>query len=80
MTRMTSHQNFSDDILVSNAIKDGGWRMFVDGSAYLSLNDVINTIVESYDLEDAIDNMFELSCVTYIGNTGNTKEEMWRIW
>ena len=71
--RMTLHQNFSDNVLVNNTIKDGEWRMIVNVITYLSLSDIINTIAEYYDLEYEAFTKLELSYVIYIVNAGKTK-------
>ena len=75
VTSATSHTNFSDDALVNDAIKMGGWKDLVD-STVSTTEDLLEFIRESYNIEDSTVDHIEFFYITKIGNNGNTKKVM----
>ena len=41
VTKQTAHENFSDDVLVNSAIKEGEWRRLFEGKLYSSTDEII---------------------------------------
>ena len=74
VTKQTAHQNFSDDVLVNSAIKEGEWRRLFEGKLILSSGEIITTVSEFYDLDEVIITHLEVSCSSFIGTSGNTRQ------
>lgn len=69
--KLTSHQNFSDDVLVNSEIKQGGWKhLHTEGMIVGKLRDSIQL---QYALDDAVVDRIVFTYKTKIRNKGNTR-------
>ena len=75
VSKLTAHQNFSNNVLVNTAIKSGESIKLFDGSSPISSTEIVEGITIFYALEDTVRERLELSYTSYIGDMGNTKEE-----
>ena len=72
VSRLTSHQNFCEDVQINEQVKRGGWRdLHVEG---MTLHGMACTLQEVYGLDDAVIDRLEFVYKTKIGREGNTKE------
>ena len=72
VSKITSHQNFTDDVIINQAIKNGEWRSLFESEAHLLVSEIITQISQTYALDDCVSDRLELQYSTFIGNAGNT--------
>ena len=67
--KLTATQNFSDDVIVNQAIKNGEWRQLFDTDSPLSLSalEVKRIVADHFALDAAVVDRLELSYITFIG-------------
>ena len=73
VSKITSHQNFTDDVIINQAIKNGEWKSLFESDAHLLVSEIITQISQTYALDDCVSDRLELQYSTFIGNAGNTK-------
>ena len=73
VSKITSHQNFSDDVIINQGIKNGEWRTLFYDKSNLIVAEILTQIYINYALDESIYDRLELQYTTYIGNAGNTK-------
>ena len=68
---LTSHQNFFDDVIINEQIKNGGWRhLHSDG---MIVDETREALQEQYLLDNAVIDHTVFICNTKVGNKGNQK-------
>jgi len=70
----TTHQNFSDDMLINGAIKRGERVDLFTRSTSLTWSNIVKDIAAFYDIDDAISDRLKLNFTMYICDNGNMKE------
>ena len=73
VSKITSHQNFSDDVIINQGIKNGEWRSLFDNETHLVVIEILTKIYKNYALDEIILDRLELQYRTFVGNAGNTK-------
>ena len=73
VSKITSHKNFSDDVIINQGIKNGEWRSLFDNKTHLVVIKILTEIYKNYALDESIFDRLELQYTTFVGNTGNTK-------
>ena len=61
VSKLTTHTNFSDHILINSAIKKGEWKDLFQGNKELTIGEIIDTISLYYGLEEYISDRMEQS-------------------
>ena len=71
--KLTANQNFCDNDVINQQIKDKDWHISVTNDSPLSVNELLITIIENSGLDGAVADRLELSYKVFIGDKGNTK-------
>ena len=73
LEKATAHQNFTDDAIANEMLKNGEWRQHYDDNN-VTCDEVLTSIGENYCLDDYVTDRLELFYVTKVGTNGNTKK------
>jgi hypothetical protein len=73
ITMRTAHQNFTDDVVMNNELKNGEWRQLYLPNTNMACEEVRLLIGEVFGLDDAIIDRLEFTYKTFIGASGHTK-------
>ena len=73
ITKMTSHQKNSDDILINSEIKNIMWRNLYMSNQNMTMRELKGIIADTYDLDGFIAERLDLSFEQLVGKNGNKK-------
>lgn len=73
VSNLACHQNFKDDVMMNQAIKNGEWRDIFDTHSPILVLEIIVEVATFYKMEDVVMDRIELKFDTFIGNAGNSK-------
>ena len=74
VNKLIAHTRFSDDVNLNMELKNGAWRVCVCRSNILSSDNLVNTLVQNYCLDEYVADCLEIYTTTFIGNNRNTKD------
>ena len=73
ITKETTHTRFTDDVIMNADLRQNGWRRLVPDGSAIKVADLIDSIVEEYDIDEEVAERLEFSYKTFVGNQGNEK-------
>ena len=73
ITKMTSHQKNSDDILINSEIKNIMWRNLYMSNQNMTIHELKDIITDTYDLDGFIAERLDLSFEHLVGKNGNKR-------
>ena len=73
VSNLTYHQNFTDDVILNQAIANGERMDLFDTHSPLMASEIITEVTKFYALDEAILDRIKLQYTTFIGNAGSTK-------
>jgi tRNA U38,U39,U40 pseudouridine synthase TruA len=65
ITKETPHTQFTDDVIMNADLRQNGWRRLVPDGSTIKVADLIDSIVEEYDIDEEFAERHEFSYKTF---------------
>lgn len=75
VSKITSHQNFTDQVIINQVIKNGKWRGLFDTETHLLVFDALTGISTTCTLDNCVLDRSKLHHTTFDGNAETIMNE-----